>query len=828
MADSYTVKRGDTLSEIAERYKNQYGYDSTYEFVKVLASLNNIKDPDVIVVGQNIKLSGTPAASTPTTASRAVVKVFGLQSNTDRTIYATWDWSMEHTKHYEVKWYYDTGDGVWFVGSSGNTEDKQSLYNAPSNALQVKFKVKPVSETHTVNKNETSYWTASWSTEKSYNFNDAPPTKPDIPSVTIKDLTLTMQLDNLEGTGTHIHFEIYKDNTVLFRTVQIAISKTRSVSYSYTVVAGGLYKVRCRSVKGTSYSAWTDYTSNVETIPAVPEKVTQLKALSETSVYIEWSKVTNATGYTVEYTTDVTYFDSSNEPKSVTISDGGTTHAEILGLESGQEYFFRIRATNGQGNSGWTLNKSLVIGEKPSPPTTWSSTTTAIVGESLTLYWVHNSQDNSSLTYSELELYINGVQETHTIKADEEAAEDNMTSSYPIDTSLYSEGSEIQWRVRTAGITKEYGDWSTQRTVDVYAPPSLSMIVRNGQNQTFTTLTSFPFTVTAYAGPNTQSPTGYYLSIVAGESYETTDVTGTSKWIGKGDSVYSKYFDTSSNLQLTVSAGDVDLENNVEYTIVCSVSMDSGLRAEATYTFTVAWTDEQYEPNAEVSIDKTQYTASIMPYCMDQHGQLIEDISLSVYRREFNGKLTEIATGIDNMSSTFVTDPHPALDFARYRIVAISNTTGAVSYYDIPGIPVSATEIVMQWDEKWSNFNVVNEDPFAEPEWAGSMLKLPYNVDVSEKSGKDIAHIEYIGREHPVSYPGTQLGTGGTWSADVPKTDKETLYALRRLQIWMGNVYVREPSGVGYWATVEVSFSQKHAELTIPVSFEITRVEGGM
>ena len=63
---------------------------------------------------------------------------------------------------------------------------------------------------------------------------------------------------------------------------------------------------------------------------------------------------------------------------------------------------------------------------------------------------------------------------------------------------------------------------------------------------------------------------------------------------------------------------------------------------------------------------------------------------------------------------------------------------------------------------------------------------------------------------------------------DIPKSDKETLYALRRLSIWMGDVYVREPSGSGYWANISVSFSQTHCQLTIPVQIEITRVEGGV
>ena len=108
------------------------------------------------------------------------------------------------------------------------------------------------------------------------------------------------------------------------------------------------------------------------------------------------------------------------------------------------------------------------------------------------------------------------------------------------------------------------------------------------------------------------------------------------------------------------------------------------------------------------------------------------------------------------------------------------------------------------------------------------MLKLPYNIDVSDNINPDVELVEYIGREHPVSYHGTQIGSKSTWNMDVPAYDKETIYALRRLQKWMGNVYVREPSGSGYWATITVSFSIKHCEVVIPVTLNITRVEGGI
>jgi hypothetical protein len=201
---------------------------------------------------------------------------------------------------------------------------------------------------------------------------------------------------------------------------------------------------------------------------------------------------------------------------------------------------------------------------------------------------------------------------------------------------------------------------------------------------------------------------------------------------------------------------------------------------------------------------------------------------LAVYRREYDGRFVEIATELDSAVPTTVTDPHPALDYARYRIVATDKLTGAINYFDTPGYPVDCHAAILQWDEIWNNYDAeLTSTPVQSP-WSGSMLKLPYNLDVSDSHKPEYTLVEYAGRSHPVSYYGTHLGTTSSWNVVIPKEDTETLYALRRLARWLGDVYVREPSGSGYWAQVTVTFSQTHCDPTIPVSLSITRVEGGI
>ena len=823
---TYTVKKGDTLYSIAQKHNTT---------VSKLMSLNpSIKKTNLIYVGQVLVISGTASTTPKNTASTPKITDWGVLSTNDRTLYACWSWDKDHTDHYDLRWEYVTGDGHWWRAYDGSdytkTSNKYYHYTAPDGAVKVRFCMRAVAKTHKVNGKPQPYFpNTSWTTWKEYVFPATAPDKPSAPTVEIEGYKLTASIDNLATDISNVEFYITRNDEVCQARGISGVTKNHS-EYTCTVSAGHEYKARCRlkNKKGI-WSEWSDYSGNETTMPNASKGFKTVKALSSTSVYLDWYNVSSAESYDIEYTTKKSYFDSSNEVKSMSV-DATVGHAEVTGMETGETYYFRVRAVNAKGESAWVYSDPITIGRKPAAPTTWSSTTTVITGETLTLYWVHNSEDNSTQTFAELELNIGGLITTQTIKTTTPEEEEERTYNYTIDTTSYSEGTKIQWRVRTAGITKEYSDWSIQRTVDIYAPPSLTINVTDVNGTSIETLTSFPFNISAYAYPNTQQPIGYHVAITANEAYETLDNTGDTKLVGVGEAIFSKFYDINTSLHVTVAPSDLRIENNISYTITVIVGMDSGLSAEASTYLTVAWADDIYEPNAEIAIDPDTLSATIGPYCDDGEGNLFDNVLLSVYRREFDGGFVEIAKDVPNTGYTYFTDPHPSLDYARYRIVATSQTTGTISYYDVPGVPVGGNAVVLQWAEEWREFDVPDnvESEVSEIPWTGSMLILPGNIDVSESNKPDVELIEYIGRAHPVSYYGTQIGSTATWNMEIPSNDKETLYALRRLSRWMGDVYVREPSGSGYWANITVSFSQKHCDMTIPITLGITRVEGGM
>ena len=70
------------------------------------------------------------------------ISKFGLQSGTDRTLYVAYNWPYGHAKDFQIRWDYDTGDGVWYFGQQSRVPPYHAegpvLYTFPDNAKAVK------------------------------------------------------------------------------------------------------------------------------------------------------------------------------------------------------------------------------------------------------------------------------------------------------------------------------------------------------------------------------------------------------------------------------------------------------------------------------------------------------------------------------------------------------------------------------------------------------------------------------------------------------------------------------------------------------------------
>lgn len=787
--------------------------------------------------------------------------------------------AKETLKEFKYEWNYYTGDGIKLVGSHGTQTGKTMSYGAPENATTVKFRVKPISKTYTTESKRTeeykdsngkkktrevkittthSYWKGEWSPWRTMKF--TAPSIPPVPTVELKrddnSYFLTARVDVYDSKAEYIEFVVVQNNTsVSFCQTVKKVENTASVEVR-GLQNGSEYKVKCRakrtppaSVQGIQAgeykpddtgweSDYTEYSSPVYT-PPNPTTITHIYGTSPTSVRLTWNGVMYATSYKVEYTTNPEYFDtSSSNVGSTEITVG--TEANITGLESGKTHYFRVLVCNGTGESQPSEIVNVTIGEAPAAPTTWSLLSTAKYGERIPVYWVHNTKDSSKQRKAQICASYNGIDTYIDIdnpSFGSDNYEENLTSEYPLDTTPCGGDGTIKWKVRTMGIMEAWSPWSIERSIKVYVAPEIT-INSNLELGDPSILHRYPMNITLSTNVSKQKPISYSLFIIANQPYCTVDESGQELIVSVGDMVFRKNYDVNdASIDISLTPGDVNLANGLCYTIVAAVTTDAGLTDEKTLTFVTSFEYSDYKVDAELMWDNYMKSASIRPWCdiveYDDNDEmtsceLAEDVSLAVYRREPDGSFTLVQNGIPNDYATTIIDPHPSLDYMRYRVVATNAKSGEMEYDDIPMEYVGEKSIIIQWNESWSNYNMFLDRSDEELVQASSLLMLPFNIDINEEYSPDVKHVEYIGRKNPVGYFGTQQGVTANWKTDIIKSDTETLNLLRRLAVYKGTVYVREPSGVGYNATIKVSMSQTHCQPTIPVNLSITKVEGGV
>lgn len=805
-----------------------------------------------------------------------------LEPGTDNTFYASWKWNKDKTKEYTWEWQYllETTKNKWFEGSSGTSSPdnvKTASYTAPENASAIRFRVKPIAKEveKKVNKKKKKVeaWKANYSKYKTYKKVNIWPETPSAPSAEIDLYTLKTSVDTRDELTTHIYFEVVRQiqlsSAVVQTSAKVAVSRGRA-AFSCTVPAGGIYRVRCLGYNGDQKGLnWSPYSSDVYSGPAKISGTIKIEQMTDNSVKVSFLNTTfqYPTKIIIQYATNKDYFDHGGNVTSVTVDEmiGSTTYVTGLNIgSSGGEYYFRFASVNEKNIQGpWSDLIYAVLGVEPAAPTTWQSASTIKIGEKVILYWLHNSQDGSKERAAILRMTVNGVQKPDITIANntwQDVTEGQKPSQYVLDTSNYDEDTEITWTVATRGVVNKYSPWSTTRKVNVYYPPTIRVSIfkdnmwfwdpfdfeegniydsvgeyKNPYSLPDELISRFPVYIGVEVEPKSVKPLEANFKIFSTEAYRSENYKGEEVWVNDGEEIFSRTISyeevegLENTFHFALQPKDIDLEDGITYRLVCTVISSNGLSAVSEIIFTTDFEIPDYDINAEITYDDDLICCYIKPYCVYENTEnLVSDISLAVYRKSFDGELIEIGRNLRNLEEMTVLDPHPTLKNVLYRIVATSKTTGRIDYYDMPPEPIDETAIVLQWNERWRDFEDFGENEEIEPAWNGQILKLPYNVDTSDSSNIDVSHVEYIGRSHPVSYYGTQIGEKLTLASAIPYDDTETMSKIRELSRYLGDVYVREPTGIGYWATVDISFSVTHRELSVPVNINATRVEGGV
>lgn len=352
------------------------------------------------------------------------------------------------------------------------------------------------------------------------------------------------------------------------------------------------------------------------------------------------------------------------------------------------------------------------------------------------------------------------------------------------------------------------------------------------------TITQLPILVSLTAsGTDNQTPVAWSMDLMPSETFVYTGVDGNDAVALSSSPIFSASVDASDgemfdpvDQRFLITAADGAFVSGQTYYITGRVTTDAGLTSENdTEYFTVEWDYDMPDPTITGIFNEDDYTVTLFYGCFDEEGVPVPDVTLDIYRINYDSTLTLIGDNLPNAQvidgevlTSSIIDLYPSFTSARYRIVANDLNTDQTTAYDSEEIPTPVYGIFIQWDAQSPNWDADLDSAV----YSGEQVFLRWDLDITEDAEPDRELVEYIGRENPVAYFGTQLGVTGSWTSNLVKWEQqEEIAQLRKLQRWQGTCYVRETSGAGYRAVVNVSFGRSIDSLKVPVTLEITKVE---
>ena len=754
------------------------------------------------------------------------------------------------TSHFEQGWFQDTYnvpqqlDATWirvYVRPWATKTDK-GYYNWQSAGVYSKSIKSP-------------YWEAHETEERKRRL--APPNAPVISSATPQGNTVLLEFScDAEFANDMVIFRSDDWSTSWPRCTFVNITATKWIDRDVKVGHTYRYAMKSYLPNGTE-SEWSNTSDPVDMKPAAPQKL-KATAVASDKVRLDWENVGRTGSYfTIEYSDDENAWSNNDEAAitKVRVDETSIQRYTISGLESGKRWYFRLWRGNDTGESAWAHSGlidpitgrewigrtivSVLLGTTPDAPTTTTTPTAVAADSSVTFSWTHNSEDGSEQSAWELWLDVNG----NVINLGTEWGQTPAdASSYTTSMSAIqaTDGATVSWWVRTKGVLNTWSPWSRKRTFRVWAKPVVEADITKVDGSAFPregsaiSVETFPFVVggigLGYTSGN--APIQWWAKIVANASIRSVDRAGEDIWIAKGQEIWRRTVNVGQHgaykksLDIQVEAQDILLTEGASYSLVVGCVTSQGMRGESQGTKFIPrfGASKVPRPFADFDFDDESLTCKIKPRCnIKGTSNLRPNTELSVYRINSDGTPELLADELNNNGKQYIIDTHPNFGRCRYRIVALDTSTGAQNASE-GFADTNFDSICIQWGDSFRRISTGGVDGVR---YTGERVLLPYNIKIDESYAPDVAFREYMGRNRPVAYYGTQKGMSASWSADLVRgEDTEDIEVLRELAGCMENAYVREPSGLGYWAHVDVSnITQTADSKKVSVTVQVTPVD---
>jgi len=188
-------------------------------------------------------------------------------------------------------------------------------------------------------------------------------------------------------------YNVYRGTTASGESATAIATGVTSASYTNTGLANGqayFYKVKAVNASGTSgYSNEASATPTAGSAPAAPAWSSLTPGAN--SIFLSWYWTSGATSFNIYRGTTPGGESATPIATNVTYSSWNDT-----GLTNGQTYYYKLKAVNASGTSGYSPEASAIAGTAPDAPTWYSLTPGA---NSIFLSWIWPSGATSFTIY---------------------------------------------------------------------------------------------------------------------------------------------------------------------------------------------------------------------------------------------------------------------------------------------------------------------------------------------------------------------------------------------------------------------------------------------